>query len=146
MELFAKIASKVCLKLLTILAKMSILDALKDFFLHTSSFFDKILSRYDCDLRKGFSTQQCLEALLEKWKRAIDNGGAFGALLTDLLKAFDTVGHELLIGKLDAYIVSTDLHSNYYITRILGGTFMNSNLRHSKLIYLALINVGYTFS
>ena len=33
----------------------------------------------------------------------VDNGGAFGALLTDLSKAFDCLSLELLIAKLDAY-------------------------------------------
>ena len=36
-----------------------------------------------------FSTQQCLLTLLEKWKNAVDKGKMFGALLTDLSKAFD---------------------------------------------------------
>ena len=33
----------------------------------------------------------------------MDNGDAFGALMTDLCKAFDCLHHELLIAKLDAY-------------------------------------------
>ena len=41
--------------------------------------------------------------MLEKWKRSIDNGKSFGALLTDLSKAFDCLDHELLIAKLNAY-------------------------------------------
>ena len=41
--------------------------------------------------------------MLEKWKRSIDNGKMFGALLTDLWKAFDCIDHELLIAKLNAY-------------------------------------------
>ena len=41
--------------------------------------------------------------LIEKWKKSVDNRGAFGALLTDLSKAFDYLPHELLIAKLDAY-------------------------------------------
>ena len=41
--------------------------------------------------------------MLEKWKRSVDNGKAFGALLTDLSKAFDCLDHKLLIAKLNAY-------------------------------------------
>ena len=35
---------------------------------------------------KGYSTQQRLLALLEKWKRAVDSCQMFGALLADLLR------------------------------------------------------------
>ena len=72
-------------------------------FKEMSQFFDKIFYKYQCGFRKGFSTQQCLLAMLEKWKRAIDNGKCFGALLTDLSKAFDCLEHELLIVNLNAY-------------------------------------------
>ena len=41
--------------------------------------------------------------MLEKWKRSADNSKMFGALLTDLSKAFDCLDHELLIAKLNAY-------------------------------------------
>ena len=53
--------------------------------------------------RRGYNAQQCLINLTEKWKKSIDNGGAFGALLTDLSKVFDYLPHELLIAKLDTY-------------------------------------------
>ena len=36
-------------------------------------------------------------------EKSVDNSGAFGALLTDLLKAFDCLFHEKLIAKLHAY-------------------------------------------
>ena len=39
----------------------------------------------------------------QKWEQADDNGEIFGALLTDLSKAFDCLNHELLIAKLNAY-------------------------------------------
>ena len=39
----------------------------------------------------------------EKWKNAVDKGKVFGALLSDLSKAFDCLPHELIIAKLNAY-------------------------------------------
>ena len=66
-------------------------------------FFDSILSKYQCGFRRGYNAQHCLITLIEKWKKSVDNGGAFGALFTDLSKAFDCLSHELLIAKLDAY-------------------------------------------
>ena len=41
--------------------------------------------------------------LLQKWKSAVDNKRNFGALLTDLSKAFDCLPHDLLLAKLNAY-------------------------------------------
>ena len=60
-------------------------------------------SIFQCGFRRGYNAQHCLINLIEKWKKSVDNGGAFGALLTDLLTALDCLPHELLIVKLDAY-------------------------------------------
>ena len=65
--------------------------------------YSNIFSRHQCDFRKGYSAQQCLLAMTEKWKKIVDNGGVFGALLTDLSKAFDCIPHDLIIAKLEAY-------------------------------------------
>ena len=75
----------------------------RSMFAQMSSLFDNFLSKQQCGFRKGYSTQQCLLALLEKWERAVDSGQMFGALLTDLSKAFDCLDYELLIANLNAY-------------------------------------------
>ena len=49
-------------------------------------YFNKILSSKQYGFRKGYKAQHCL---LEKWKKSVDNGGTFGALLTGLSKASD---------------------------------------------------------
>ena len=41
--------------------------------------------------------------MIENWKHSADNGKVFGALLTDLSKAFDCACHDLLFAKLNAY-------------------------------------------
>ena len=67
------------------------------------TYFDDILSKYQCGFGKGFNAQHCLVSMIEKWKESVDNGRAFGALMTDLSKAFDYLHNGLLIAKLDAY-------------------------------------------
>ena len=77
-----------------------------------SEFFDNILSKFQCGFRNGYGTQHCLLLMLEIWKEATDNNKAFGALLTDLSKAFDCLSHDLLIAKLHAYDIDIDSLNN----------------------------------
>ena len=49
------------------------------------------------------STQQALVSLIEKWKTILDKNGYAGAVFMDLSKVFDTINHDLLIAKLNAY-------------------------------------------
>ena len=71
-------------------------------------YFDNIFSKYLCGFRKGHSTQLCLLFMLENLKKALDKVLYTGVLLTDLSKAFDSLSHELLIAKLNAYGFSND--------------------------------------
>ena len=58
--------------------------------------------RYDilCDhqsgFRLGYSTQDVLLHVTDKWLKAIDEGKYTGAVFLDLAKAFDTVDHSIL--------------------------------------------------
>ena len=58
--------------------------------------------------------------MIEKWKTAVDNGGVFAALLTDLSKVFDRIPHNLIIAKLATYGFDTNalkLIHNYLSNR-----------------------------
>ena len=68
-----------------------------------NGFISNCLSSCLCGYRKGFNKQQPLLALIEKWKKNLDDKGYGGAVLMDLSKAFDTLNHGLLIAKLSAY-------------------------------------------
>ena len=68
-----------------------------------TNYFEYLFSKYQCGFRKGFSVANCLLPMIEKWRESLDQGGAYGALLTDLSKAFDCLSHDLLIAKLHAY-------------------------------------------
>ena len=71
-----------------------------------SNHFDNILSKFQCGFRRGYGPQHCLLLMIDKWKKAVDNNKIFGAVLTDLSKAFDCICHDLLIAKLNAYGLS----------------------------------------
>ena len=67
--------------------------------------------------------------MIEQWRKSLDAVGAFGALLTDLSKAFDCLLHELLIAKLHASEVDIPslnlLHS--YLTKRKQRMKLNGN-------------------
>ena len=64
---------------------------------------NEYLSPYLCGYRKGFKMQTALSSLIEKWKQIIDNKSYGAAIHMEIFKAFETINHELLIAKLQAY-------------------------------------------
>ena len=76
---------------------------MKDAYMIKCQNFSIIYFQSICGFRKGYSAQHCLLVMIEKWKKVVDNGGAFGALLTDLSKVFDYIPHDLIIAKLETY-------------------------------------------
>ena len=50
-----------------------------------------------------FSAQHRLITIIEKWRQFLYSGGQAAAVLTDFLKAFVCIDHELLIAKLNIY-------------------------------------------
>ena len=57
--------------------------------------------------------------MIENWKETLDQGGRYGALLTDLSKAFDRIMHDLLKAKLQAYGFDND-SLNFMCNYLLG--------------------------
>ena len=67
---------------------------------------------------KGYNVINALLSRIEKWRKSLDKGGVFTALLTDLSKTFDSLPHLLLIAKPYAYgadISSLKLLQSYLI-------------------------------
>ena len=54
-------------------------------------FEDNIISIYQCGCRVVLSTGHRLLLMIEKWNLFLDQGNQFGASLTDLSKALDSV-------------------------------------------------------
>ena len=87
---------------------------------HVSKVFDRIiykeintcmedkLSKYLTGFRNSHGTQHLLVTMIEKWKKAVNNGEYVSALFLDLLKAFGRINHELLLAKLKAYGFSSN--------------------------------------
>ena len=63
-------------------------------FKEISEYFEPILLKFQWCFRKGFSAQHCFLSMLEKWKTAVDKKKTFGALVTDLSKAFDCLSQD----------------------------------------------------
>ena len=68
-----------------------------------NSFIENCLSPFMCGYRKGYNPQHVLITLIEKWKKSLDDKEYSGVVFMDLSKAFETINHDLLIAKLDAY-------------------------------------------
>ena len=94
----------------------------------SNDYMEKYLSKHLCGYRKEFNCQVAMVPMIERWKKARDNGQHAGGVMMDLSKAFDTINHELLIAKLHAYgfsmdalkIVHSYLNNRWHRTKIDG--------------------------
>ena len=53
-----------------------------------TTYIGKYFSKFQCGFRKGYSTHQCLIALIEKLKSVVDSGKPFGAFVNVPIKSF----------------------------------------------------------
>ena len=66
-------------------------------------FMQNKISDNLCGFRQNYSTEDALLQLLENWRKHLDKQEIVGAIACDLSKAFDTIPHDLIIAKLEAY-------------------------------------------
>ena len=78
---------------------------------HLINFIDmnKILYKYQFGFRKLHSTNHAIISLVEKVNNALDSGKNLMGVFLDLKKAFDTVDHCILLGKLYKYGITGTL-------------------------------------
>ena len=69
-------------------------------------WFEKLLVPNQSAFRKHHSCDMSLLNLIENWKCNLDAKQYVGVVALDLSKAFDSLPHELLLAKLQAYGIS----------------------------------------
>ena len=64
---------------------LPVISKIYERFVHDEmyKYFHHIFSKFQCNFRKGFSTQNCLLYMTENWKESLHQRGHYGALLTE---------------------------------------------------------------
>ena len=80
----------------------------------------KILNKFQFGFRNMHSTVMALITLLDNLRNALDGGNCTVGIFLDFQKAFDTVNHKFLLGKLNCYGIrgiALDWFSSYLTNR-----------------------------
>ena len=64
---------------------------------------NNIIAKNQSGFRRNHSTETSLLQSTETWLKSMDQGQINGVIFLDLKKAFDTVDHQILLSKLQAY-------------------------------------------
>ena len=80
------------------LLEKAVQQALKDYFEH-----ENLLSKSQHGFRKKHLTKTASIYFCDSIRKQMNNGKLTGAVYVDLSKAFDTIGHSVLLQKLSTY-------------------------------------------
>ena len=100
-------------------------------FKQMNLFFESRFSTLSAGFRKSHSTQNALLNMTEKWKHAVDESKKVGTIFMGLYKAFDTLNHNLLLAKLNAYGFS--FNAMKFIQSYLSERFQMVNIHSSNI-------------
>ena len=70
-----------------------------------------LLSPHQHGFVVGKSCTTHLLEVIDEWTRVLDDGGTIDAIYMDFMKAFDTVPHQRLLTKLEAYGIQGNVHA-----------------------------------
>ena len=98
-------------------------------FNQISTYFEAHFSRFLTGFCKNHNTQYPLLNMIQLCKEALDKGKSVGAIFMDLSKAFDTLIHDLLIAKLEAYRYSEN--SLNYIRSCFRNCLQRTNVNNN---------------
>ena len=98
-------------------------------FNQINTYFEPYFSSFLTGFCKNHNAQHSLLKMLKLLKEALDKGKSVGAFFMDLSEAFDTLNHDLLIAKLEAYDFSKN--SLNYIQNYLRSRLQRTTVNFS---------------
>ena len=107
---------------------------------YIESFLSKVLTGF-C---KKHNTKHSLLKKLENFKEALDKGYSVSGIFMELSKTFDTLNHELLIAKLEAYGFSAKSLS--YIHSYLNKQLQKANIKKFSQEFLKELFLVHFYS
>ena len=98
-------------------------------FTQRNRYMQNKFSKYLTAFRKNHNTQNSLLRMIESWKVRLNNGSKVGVIIMDSSKAFDSLNHELLLAKLKAYGLDSNLVS--FMKSYLTNRFQRCKINNS---------------